>query len=309
MRKLFWSCAAVAVAAAGTVYLAAKHVDQHPYAVMGQTVRAMCGAELEHGSASPAGESAVPAEPAPADPSLHGASTPPAHGQIVAVAESSLPNHIVVGEGDAGSPMSSTGSSPAETTKVDPDALPGCAPMQPSCPLVMPYCCDESCPPKRMPYADEECCERGDEQGCEEESKGFIETLIGFFWNMVPVEQKADPMPAGSEPMAPPDKDLSWPFSTPQEDEHYHDHYPSCPYTGRTYDPNPMPSPAVPDVPQEKKGEEKVCPKKDKVEEPPPQKSSTPEEQEEMSVPEFHLDTMEFRPSDAGLHRFIPGVL
>ena len=72
MRKLFWSCAAVAVAAAGTVYLAAKHVDQHPYAVMGQTVRSMCGTEHEAGAA-PNGDNAVPAEPTPSLPSSLGA--------------------------------------------------------------------------------------------------------------------------------------------------------------------------------------------------------------------------------------------
>jgi hypothetical protein len=309
MRKLFWSCAAVAVAAAGTVYLAAKHVDQHPYAVMGQTVRAMCGAE--HDTPGPTGESTVPAEPAPADPLVTGASTAPVRGQIVAVAESSLPDHITVREGDAGTPISSTGSSPADMTKIDADAMPSCGPMKASCPLVMPYCSDDSCPPKRMPYADEESCERSEEQGCEEESKGFFEMLMGFFWNLGPIEPKTDPMPAGSEPMGPSDKGLS-PFGKCQEDEHYHDHYPCCPYTGRCYpyDPNPTPSPAVPDVPEQKKPAEKCSPKKDKAEKlPPPQKSSVLEEQEQTSVSEFHLDTMEFRPSDAGLHRFIPGAL
>ncbi len=208
MRKLFWSCAAVAVAAAGTVYLAAKHVDQHPYAVMGQAVRAMCGVEAEHGPAGSTGESAVPAEPAPADPPVTGASTPPAHGQIVAVAESSLTGHITVGEGDSGSPMSSTGSSPADMTKCDADAMPSCGPMKASCPLVMPYCDDDGCPSKRMPCADEACCEEGGEQGCEEEPKGFFEILLGFFWNRAPVEPKTDPLPAGSEPMGSSDKGL-----------------------------------------------------------------------------------------------------
>src|SRR5437764_11515294 len=92
MRKLFWSCAAVALAAAGTVYLAAKHVDQHPYAVMGQTVRSMCGTEHES-AAAPAGENAVPAEPTPTLPASTGA-VEPARGEVIAVADPSMPCHI-----------------------------------------------------------------------------------------------------------------------------------------------------------------------------------------------------------------------
>ena len=119
MRKLFWSCAAVAVAAAGTVYLAAKHVDQHPYAVMGQTVRSLCS--TEHGSSAiPAGENAVPAEPTPALPPSIGA-VEPARPEVVAVAEPSLPGHITVGEGDSASPMQSADSSPIDANLLSPD--------------------------------------------------------------------------------------------------------------------------------------------------------------------------------------------
>src|SRR5262249_54210634 len=111
-----------------------------------------------------------------------------------------------------------------------------------------------------------------------------------------------DPMPVGSEMPPMPGKC--------EVDENYHQHYPCCPYTGRCYPSDPTPSPAVPDTPADTKPEEKVCPKKDKVEEmPPAPKSSGGENQENHSVPEFRLDTMEFRPSDAGLHRFIPGAV
>ncbi|MBI1914300.1 MAG: hypothetical protein HYS12_06120 [Planctomycetes bacterium] len=300
MRKLFWSCAAVAVAAAGTVYLAAKHVDQHPYAVMGQTVRSLCGTEHESSATSPAAENAVPAEPTPTELSSTGAVEPPRR-EVVAVADPSLPGHITVGEGDSGSPMQCADSSAPSTG--DATTLSGYS-SSPACPLVMPYCCDDSRAPQHMPYADEESCEQSDEQSCVDVSKGLFQILMDLFGGQV----SAEPMTAGSEPMG-----CTLPEGFPsgkcQEDEHYHQQYPSCPYTGRSYPQDETPSPAVPDAPEEKKVE-KCGPKKDKTEEmPPTQKSSTSEEPKNDQASEFHLDTMEFRPSDAGLHRFIPGAL
>ena len=141
-------------------------------------------------------------------------------------------------------------------------------------------------------------------------SKGLVEILMDLFGCQVPAEpMTADPMPVGSEPMGStlPEE---FPSGKCQEDEHYHQHYPSCPYTGRSYPEDTTPSPAVPDTPEEKKADKKCSPKKDKTEEmPPPQQSSASEEPKNEHRSEFHLDTMEFRPSDAGLHRFIPGAL
>ncbi len=174
----------------------------------------------------------------------------------------------------------------------------------------MPYCCDDSRPPQHMPYADEENCEQRDEQSCIDVSKNLYQILMDLFGCQVSAEpMTVEPMPAGSEPMgsALPD---GFPSGKCQEDEHYHQHYPSCPYTGRSYPEDATPSPAVPDTPEEKKANEKCSPKKEKTEEmPPPQQSSASEEPKNDRFPEIHLDTMEFRPSDAGLHRFIPGAL
>src|SRR5205823_5211899 len=149
-----------------------------------------------------------------------------------------------------------------------------------------------------MPYADEE--------SCEVEQKGFLKALVDIFLS----EKAAEPMKVKLEPVTPEPMPMEDPLQEPspdgkcQEDQNYHHQYPSCPYTGRCY-PDPIPSPAVPDVPQEKKDEEKSVPEKDKASEMPPSpKGPGAEEQDEESVMEFHLDTMEFRPSDAGLHRF-----
>src|SRR5205809_7477601 len=102
------------------------------------------------------------------------------------------------------------------------------------------------------------------------------------------------PMPEGSESMPLPGKC--------QEYDHYHhQHEQYCPYTGRCYPSDSTPSPAVPDTAADKKSEEKVCPNKDKAEEMPPAPKSSTGEEPKGNAWEFHLDTMEFRPSDAGL--------
>jgi hypothetical protein len=303
MRKLFWSCAAVAVAAAGTVYLAAKHVDQHPYAVMGQTVRSMCGTEHETGAA-PAGETTVPAEPTPSVPSSLGAAEP-AH-EVVAVAGPSLPCHITVGESDSAGSMSSTGSSSGDANVLTGYTVP--APSSPSGPLVMPYCCDESHAPQHMPYADEESCEPS-ESSCADEPMGLFQFLKDLLIKVSVEPMTVDPMPADSEPMGSTLPE-GFPSGKCEEDDHYHQHCPVCPYTGRCYPEETAPSPAVPDLPEEKNVDKKSSPKKDTSEETSPApKHPAGAEPRDNHQAEFHLDTMEFRPSDAGLHRFIPGAL
>src|SRR5205085_1188415 len=119
--------------------------------------RSRCGNEHESGTTPPAGENAVPAEPAPAEPASTRA-VEPAHREVVAVADPSLPGHITVGEseGDSGSPMQCADASAPST--VDAATLSGYS-SSPAGPLVMPYCCDDSRVPKHMPYADEESCE------------------------------------------------------------------------------------------------------------------------------------------------------
>src|SRR5262249_14920984 len=152
---------------------------------------------------------------------------------------------------------------------------------------------------------DEESCENNDVP------KGLFQLLRVFFGCQEPAAEPmtVDPVPAGSEPMSPTLPEGS-PSGKCQEDEHYHHHYPCCPYTGRCYPEDSTPSPAVPDVSEEKKVDKKSSPTKDKEEDQPPaRKDSASEESNNNRHPEFRLDTMEFRPSDAGLHRFIPGAL
>ncbi len=267
MRKLFWCCAAAAVAAAGTVYLAAKHVEQHPYAVLGQTVLSVCGGGCASGAAGGGqGESVVPAEPAPVGGSPF-SSTSVAPGpmpgtepsQVVAIAEPTLPGHIVVSEGPTSDCYS--GEPAAGCTM---PSVAGCPEaVRTPVPAVMPYCTEDSGrASEKMPYADEESCESPT---------------------------------TTDQPL--PECEKECPHDVCPGHGHHHGGGTVCPFTGRSY-PDTKPCPAVPDVDD---------PQAERKDRPETKKGIESEEDEE--APHMQLDTMEYRPSDAGLHRFIPGEL
>jgi len=81
-------------------------------------------------------------------------------------------------------------------------------------------------------------------------SKGLFEILKDLFGCQVPVEpMTVDPVrPAASRWV--PRCRRGFPSGKCEEDHHYHQHYPSCPYTGRCYPDDSTPSPAVPDTPR-----------------------------------------------------------
>ena len=285
MRKVFWCCTAAAVLAAGSVYLAAKHIDRHPY----EALASILGGAAASGScpANPS-EEPPPAEPTPVDPSPS-AEAPTMTGTVVVRSEDNPISDITVGEGSVPMPTCKD-SAEAGTATIDASSLSGSvgtAPKTP-CPTIMPYCPDDSeASNRRMPYADEEQCE----ESCE----SFIGIWLGMVEQMsnemaLSAEEPRDAAPAGEE----------MPAGKCQEDQHYHQQYPSCPYTGRCYPPTYVPCPSVPDAEQKKTDDSD----KKSDAEMPKMKGAT--EEQELPPPLTDLDTMEFRPSDAGLHALHP---
>ena len=300
MRKVFWCCTAAAILAAGSVYLAAKHIDRNPY----ETMASLIGGGAATGSCpATAGDGGIPADPTPADLSPQSAVPLPPQDVVVRT-DGKLAGEIAVDEGS--SPMASSREyavkectvvggeeMPAEcTATIDMGSLIGSATSsaQTPCPPVMPYCPDDAAADRRMPYADEEQCEEP-----AEDSLSWLEMV----WQaMYATAEAVEATPVMSET----DGEETQPYRCP-EDEYHRQHSQYCPYTGRCYEPSYVPSPAVPD-PAEKKDEDGA----NKIEDEAPKTKGSNEEQA-LPPPLTDLDTMEFRPSDAGFDRLIPDPL
>jgi hypothetical protein len=290
MRKVFWCCTAAAVVAAGSVYLAAKHIDRHP----GEVLTSLIGGGAASGSCPAAPlEEGVPADPTPSESSPHTAVPLPPQEVVVSTGDK-LGSEIAVEEEPV--PMTSCKESAggeeipgASTATIDASSLAGYAGMAPmaSCPTVMPYCPDDEASHRRMPYADEEECEESADSGscCLEMVEQAISEAAEAVLGSVLMGTDGEEMP---------------PYKCPEE-EYHRQHSEYCPYTGRSYPSKYVPCPAVPDA-EEKKTEDEYKPT-----DAPKMKSSS--EEQEVPPPLTDLDTMEFRPSDAGLQRFIPGPL
>jgi hypothetical protein len=294
MRKVFWCCTAAAIVAAGSVYLAAKHIDRNP----GEVLASLIGGGVASGScpATPSGEP-MPADPTPADPAPHTAVPLPCPREVVVSTGDKLGTEIAVEEG-AG-PMTSCVEShmageempPASMATIDmsgSSACEGSAPMA-SCPTVMPYCPDEKATSRRMPYADEEECEES-----ADDMAGWLEMAEQVISGVA--EAVLSDAFSGTD-----GEEMPQPYKCPEE-EYHRQHSEYCPYTGRSYPSTYVPCPAVPDPEEQKTDEGEQKPK-----DAPKMKSSRKEQ--ELPPPLTDLDTMEFRPSDAGLQRFIPGPL
>lgn len=319
MRKVFWCCTAAAVLAAGSVYLAAKHIDRHPYEALGSII----GGAASGSCPSTPSEEPLPPEPTQVDPSP-AAEAPAMTGTVVVRGEDNPTYDFAIGESSVPMPTCQDSAAGEEikakggTATSDASSLPGSvgmAPMNP-CPTIMPYCPDDSeAGSRRMPYADEEQCE----ESCE--------SLIGIWLGIVEHEQLSSDaeMPMSTEePMDAAPAGEEMPANNCSEDHHYHQQYPSCPYTGRCYPPTYVPCPSVPDPEPKKTDSDKKAgekydsnaigdrldgteKEKEPVREMPKMKGAS--EEQELPPPLTDLDTMEFRPSDAGLQRFIPGPL
>src|SRR5436853_4403686 len=110
MKKIFWCSVAVAVAAASSVYLASRHVEECSFKSFGHAIAALGG---EENAASDALE--PPAIPAPA--SVTGLPTVPVEqpaedvatlAQVVAVADGAVQGQIIFDESDPGSDFASS---------------------------------------------------------------------------------------------------------------------------------------------------------------------------------------------------------
>lgn len=282
MRKLFWCSLVVAAAAAGSVYLACRHVERTPFAAMGQGLMMLGG---EEASSSGSGEPVptLPEEPAPVPADVLGGEIPPAppSSDIVGVADMSLSGHILIQEADAPEPGNAQGVVAVSGQTESVVVLTPAAQTSPA-PAVMPYAREGSREADvRMPYADED--EYTQETGAgnvlepvQEETKGTEEPT---------------PMPDSTEMNA------AEPQTCPEAHD-YHRQHQSCPYTGRCYPSYPI-SPAAPEVKEEKKSNNekpRLYESKKMTEEPTP---------EQAGLRDLRLDTMEFRPSDAGFQPFV----
>jgi hypothetical protein len=286
MRRLFWCSVAVAVAAAGSVYLASKSVEESPALLVGQ---ALVNAAGEHSSSG--GGMTVAGEPVglPEPPSaVEVPATPveetPAPSEVVAVADPSTPGHIFIDE----EPVTTGSPVLLQANVVQ-------APQSPA-PSLMPYCSeDEDGCPRQMPHAEEEECERPQPQTAKEAEA----------WELLrkAAREAAEEMPAAEQE---PEEQDRCPDNTPQATPG-HDHEMICPYTGQSYPRYPI-CPAAPeapaqDTPKKTNNEKKVPTLRES------RKMSSPEldaQGPERIWPTFRLDTMEFRPSDAGFQPILP---
>jgi hypothetical protein len=287
MRKLFWCSVGVAVAAAGSVYLASKSVEQSPAVLVGQALVNAAGEDALGGGLKVAGAHVGLPEPPTAVEMID---TPveevPQPSEVVAVAHPSTPGHISI-EGEGVSAAFAPVLLQANVVQTPPAPAPA----------LMPYCGDdEEGGPRRMPYAsEEEECECPQPQTAKE----------GEAWELLrrAAREAAEELPLAEQEPGEEAQDLC-PDNTSRGTPGHHDHDMVCPYTGQSYPRYPV-CPSAPEAPEEMK------PKKDNNEKKTPtlresRKTTPPEVDVEQSWPTFRIDTMEFRPSDAGFQPILP---
>ena len=217
--------------------------------------------------------------------------------QVVAVAEGPAQGHVIFDESDAGSEIAD--SMPMLVSKVGETIQ-----AFPVTPTKMPYCDDHSVVSQfHMPYAE-------DEESSEEESEvwGLLRAAAReAAEEAIKSPEKLPVMPTeitDQEKLPVMPGEINEEENTPRysdppqypkggddamdQNRHYHDHDMVCPYSGHSC-PLPAVSPAAPESPMQKK-----------------EPMDAGEEQE---LPHRKLDTMEFRPSDAGFQRFTPKPL
>jgi hypothetical protein len=284
MKKIFWCSVAVAVAAAGSVYLASRPVESYSLTRAGHALASLGGEE------SAGGEEAAPPVPVPAavpglptvgsEETAAGSATAVV-SETVAVAEGPLQGHIIIDEGESLVLPSSTDFA----TQTPESTLAAQA-----APPVMPYCPDDSeaCN-RRMPMAEED--ESGEEEA---EVWELLRRAAKEANEEGGAPEKLPVTPAEVENQDGGDEESSGSKHEQYQDSyhHHHDHECVCPYTGRSY-PLPPISPSAPEPSEPKKGNNIK-----------PESMDDGEEQE--ALPIHKLDTMEFRPSDAGFQPFTP---
>src|SRR4051812_47255979 len=137
MKKIFWCSVAVAVAAASSVYLASRHVEECSFRSVGHAIAALGGEES-------AGNDAIEPPAVPAPTSVGGLPTVPVEdpmvdaesmAQVVAVADGAVQGQIIFDESDPGSDFASV--APMIVSKVGETIQ-----SFPVTPAKMPYCDD-----------------------------------------------------------------------------------------------------------------------------------------------------------------------
>jgi len=291
MRKLFWCSVAVAVSTACGVYLASKSVEHSPVAAIGDALRNPGGEEpstadratVEEGGALPV---AVPVE----EPEAGTATTP----KVVAVADPSAPGHIVIeGEG-----MIATGMVPTPAVPLSGSTV-GTQPPAPA-PSLMPYCSEGDEPGLgKMPYA------AGEES--ESRTGPVLQNGVWELLRQAAREAASEPMSGADESVPANQEEEKQDEAVCPEDQQHHDVV--CPYTGRSY-PEYRVCPPAPVPPDEAKPKDNNTPTKEprrsESRKTSPQVDDDLTDSVDSTWPIFSLDTMEFRPSDAGFQPLLP---
>ncbi len=276
MKKIFWCSVAVAVAAASSVYLASRHVEEYSFKAVGHAIASL-GGDASKGAAAGQDDGTVVPEPIPTglpafvpDEPMSPATTP-----TPIVADGSVQGRIIIDEADpiADFPITTT----VTATQVYVQTTPA----------KMPYCEDDTttttASQRRMPYAE-------DEDGAEEEAEvwGLLRQAAREATeeaSKTPEKLPVMPKEVEEQEKAPEEQSSGANMYTPNENSGYHQHDQVCPYSGHSC-PREQICPPAPEVPVEKK-----------------EPMGSAEEQE---PPHQQLDTMEFRPSDAGFQHFVP---
>ncbi len=280
MKKIFWCSVAVAVAAASSVYLASRHVEEYSFKTVGHAIAALGSEE----SASNSGESAPVPEPIPATglpvvtPSAPEAMAPDAGtAQVVARLDGAAQGQITI---DESNPISDFAiSSPSTLPKIGETVQSFPVP-----PSKMPYCQDDTeVSQVHMPYADDE--DTGEEEA---EVWGLLRQAAREATEettRTPEKLPLAPKEINEQEKVEEEQQQSGANRMDQCPSQYH-HEQVCPYSGHSC-PLPQVCPSAPETPVKKK-----------------EPMDAGEEQE---PPHRNLDTMEFRPSDAGFQHFVPG--
>jgi hypothetical protein len=297
MRKLIWCCSVAAVLAAGGFLSLAYYACCCPDSLIGRAMQVIAEASVAlqpltgltslamranqaHAAvqeAPPPLEECIPADPQPValEPAQEPEkgieqAAPGAEKEFVEAAP------IVIGDDD---PMPREGEAVVVSAPLEADAMQKQEIPPKDCPIVMPYCRDEddeATPPPVMPHT---------ETGEESEQTVFKAWMELFTEGKTNQDSKEDTSAAVEQLPSPLEEGLQ---AEPkcQEDSHLHEHYPGCPRTTSPY---------------RSKGKEESS------EEPPhsSKKPSLPKDKEERPRTKG-VDTMEYRPSDAGLDEYGP---
>jgi hypothetical protein len=328
MRKLIWCCSAAAVLATGSFLSLAYYACCCPESVVGRSMQVIAEASIAlqplngltslavranqaHAAAqetTPPIEECIPDDPQPvaAEPAqepvkLIGQVSPVAGREFVEAADATPRINkfepdaapIVIAEDE---PMPREEAAPVVPAPVVVAEMQKQEIPPKGCPIVMPYCRDEddeAAPPPAMPRAD------GGEESEQTVFKAWIELVTEG------KESKKDKSPAVEE-LPPPTEEEPQADPKCQEDSHLHEQYPGCPRTTcpyRSKGKNLTPPPAATFLPYNF-----IKGKEESSEEPPqPGKKPHHEKDKEECPRTKGVDTMEYRPSDAGLDEFGPG--